>query len=59
MGGAARDDQEPPASTSADPSWRDELEAMTAVGTAIENLDREARERVLNWMIARYGFKDR
>lgn len=59
MAGTGGSDQEPPPRADVDPQWRDELEAMTAIGTAVEKLDPQARERVLAWTLARYGFKDR
>lgn len=58
MAGAARGDEEPPAPAPADtPSWHDELEALTAIGTALERLDPPARERALAWAVARYGMR--
>lgn len=47
------EDPNPPAEL----TWRDELEAMTAIGTALEPLDTPARERVLAWAVARYGLR--
>lgn len=38
-----------------DPAWQSELEALTAIGHALEGLDQAGRRRALIWAMARWG----
>jgi hypothetical protein len=51
MAGARGQDPEP-----ADgPGWHAELEALTAIGIALDSLPPDGRERALRWAVARWG----